>query len=278
MTLNKIGLGLLLAGAFSSMQCSSDTTKITAPTKDGYKLVWSDEFDYNGLPDSEQWNFLTGDHGWGNNEKQNYVANDLDVTRVKDGMLTITTSLLNQGTDKQEYRSARLTTKQKGDWLYGIVEVKAKLPTGTGTWPAIWMLPTDNEYGGWPNSGEIDIMEHVGYEPNVVHGTVHTGAFNHMQGTQKGNQIGVPTATSDFHVYKVDWDEQQIDFFVDDSLYFSFDNTGVNSAEWPFDKRFHLILNIAIGGNWGGVHGIDNTVFPQSMVIDYVRVWEKLED
>lgn len=256
--------------------CSEQTSKVVGPSKDGYTLVWSDEFDYNGLPDAERWNFLTGDHGWGNNEKQNYVANDLEVSQVKDDLLTITAHLTDVPTDKH-YKSARLTTRGKGDWLYGVIEVRAKLPTGRGTWPAIWMLPTDNVYGGWPKSGEIDIMEHVGYDPNVVHGTVHTGAFNHMIGTQRGGSITVPTAIEDFHVYKIDWEEDKIDFFVDDSLYFTFNNTGNGSQEWPFDQRHHLIVNIAVGGNWGGRNGIDDSIFPQSMVIDYVRVWEKRE-
>lgn len=144
-----------------------------------------------------------------------------------------------------------------------------------GTWPAIWMLPTDWEYGGWPSSGEIDIMEHVGYQPNVVHGTVHTEAFNHTIGSQVGNNVTIPTAISDYHIYAIEWYEDRIDFYIDDNKYFFFKDQNKSYREWPFDKRFHLIMNIAFGGNWGGAEGIDNSIFPVQMDIEYVRVYEK---
>lgn len=185
------------------------------PTMPGYTLIWNEEFDYSGLPDSSKWNYQTGDHGWGNNEKQLYVASDPNVTLVKDGYLTITAHA-QESNDKVLYKSARITTKGKGDWLYGMVEVKAKIPSGVGTWPAIWMLPTEDKYGIWPKSGEIDIMEHVGYHLNEILGTVHIGAFNHIARTQKGGKIVVPDAVDAFHVYKIDWTKNHINFFVDD--------------------------------------------------------------
>ena len=145
----------------------------------------------------------------------------------------------------------------KGDWLYGRVEVKAKIPDGRGMWPAIWMLPTDWAYGGWPASGEIDIMENVGYNPYVIVASAHTESYNHSIGTQKSAKPQVPTCYSDFHVYALEWEVTEYRVYVDDNLYFTFKNEGTGYKVWPFDKRFHLLLNVAVGGNWGGAQGID---------------------
>lgn len=241
------------------------------PTK---TLVWSDEFDYNGLPNSLKWSYDTAgnDGGWGNNEKQFYTQARLKNAEVKDGFLSITAR-------KEEYKgfhytSARLITKQKGDWLYGRMEIKAKLPDGRGMWPAIWMLPTDWAYGGWPASGEIDIMENVGYDPYVIVGSAHTESYNHVIGTQKNATINIPTCYSGFHVYALEWEVSEYRVYVDDTLYFTFKNEGTGYKVWPFDKRFHLLLNVAVGGNWGGAQGIDDSVFPRTMVVDYVRVYQ----
>lgn len=239
---------------------------------DGYTLMWHDEFDAPGVPDENIWGYDIGGHGWGNNELQYYTDDSVNV-RIENGKMIIEAHYYENA--DIEYTSARLVTREKQDWLYGRVEVKAKLPYGRGTWPAIWMLPTDWEYGGWPESGEIDIMEHVGYDPNIIHGTVHTEAYNHSIGTQVGAQINIPTAITDYHVYAIEWEAEKIDFYVDEQLYFTFNNEGTGSDVWPFNKRFHLILNIAIGGNWGGAYGVDNTVFPVQMDIDYVRVYSK---
>jgi len=238
-------------------------------------LVWSDEFDYTGLPDSRKWSYDTDGNasGWGNNESQYYTASRLKNAEVRDGYLTITTHL--EDYEGFKYTSARLVTRGKGEWLYGRVEVKAKLPDGRGMWPAIWMLPTDWYYGGWPASGEIDIMENVGYDPFKILGTIHTEAYNHSIGTQKGASTQVPTCYIDFHVYAMEWEPSEIRIYVDERLYFTFKNEGTGYRVWPFDKRFHLLLNIAVGGNWGGLEGIDDSVFPRSMVVDYVRVYQK---
>lgn len=241
-----------------------------------YTLVWSDEFEENGLPDSSKWSYNVGGHGWGNQELQYYTEKRLENARVEDGNLII--EAIKENYEGSDYTSARLVSKEKGDWLYGRIEVKAKLPGGTGIWPAIWMLSADNSYGGWPESGEIDIMEYVGYQPGVVHGTVHTDAFNHSIGTQKGDQIEVPDAETDFHVYAIEWTEEKIDFFVDDQKYFTFNNTGGDYEEWPFDKRFYLVLNVAVGGTWGGSQGVNDDIFPQRMEIDYVRAYTFNED
>ena len=135
------------------------------------------------------------------------------------------------------------------------------------------MLPTNWKYGNWPNSGEIDIMEHVGYEPDSIYGTVHTENYNHILGTQKSNAIKI-NAENKFHVYSIDWDSSKIDFFVDTLKYFTFKNEHKTSKEWPFDKKFHLLLNLAIGGNWGGKMGIDSSIFPVEMKVDYVKVYQ----
>ena len=236
-----------------------------------WQLVWSDEFDGSGLPNAAKWGYDVGGAGWGNNELQYYKANDLDNARVDNGRLIIQAHKENFGSNG--YTSARLVTRNKGDWLYGRIEVRAKLPAGRGTWPAIWTLPTDWVYGGWPRSGEIDIMEHVGYDPGVVHGTVHTEAFNHTRGTQVGEQVNVGTFASAFHNYAIDWFPHKIDFYVDNNHYHTFHNLG-GWEKWPFDKRFHLLLNIAVGGDWGGAQGVDDSIFPVQMEVDYVRVYQ----
>ena len=232
---------------------------------------WADEFDYTGKPDVLKWGYDIGGDGWGNNELQYYTDNIKNAS-VADGLLTITA--IREPTVGREYSSARLISKNKGDFLYGRIEVKAKLPAGKGTWPAIWMLPTDWAYGGWPKSGEIDIMEHVGFDPNKVHITVHTEAYNHSIGTQVGKSRIVTNAISEFHLYRIEWTPLKILGYIDDQLLFEFKNDGKGYAYWPFDKRFHLLLNIAVGGNWGGQQGVDNSIWPASMQIDYVRYYK----
>lgn len=235
--------------------------------------MWSDEFNYTGLPDSTKWGYDVGGNGWGNNELEYYTNADTNNAVVRNGLLIITAR--KQQRDSNAYTSARLITKSKGDWLYGRIEVKAKLPAGKGMWPAIWMLPTDWEYGGWPESGEIDIMENVGFMPDSVFSSVHTKSFNHVIHTQKTKGLFIKNPYTAFHVYAAEWNKDSINFFVDDNKFFGFANTGKGFAEWPFDKRFHLLLNIAVGGNWGGVEGVDSTVTSSSMEVDYVRVYQK---
>jgi beta-glucanase (GH16 family) len=180
-----------------------------------------------------------------------------------------------------QYTSAHLVTRGKGDFLYGRMESRAKLPTGRGTWPAIWMLPTDWEYGGWPTSGEIDIMEHVGYDPNVVHATIHTDTYNHSKGTQVGESMTLVDVFETYHEYAIEWEPGVIRAYIDDILYATFAfNTddiadGPSHLAWPFDKDFHFIFNIAVGGTWGGVQGVNPDAFPTSMTVDYVRVYQK---
>ena len=242
-----------------------------------YNLVWSDEFDYEGSVDESKWSYDYGGNGWGNNELQFYTRGE--NASVEDGYLYITAK--KETINKREYTSSRLVTKGKGDWLYGKIEVLAKLPEGRGTWPAIWMLPTKNIYGTWPASGEIDIMEHVGFAMGEIHGTIHTSAYNHMKGTQIGKSVIREDASSEFHKYTVEWLPDRLIFYIDDKLYFIYRPSNLINCpgyeQWPFDNEFHLILNIAIGGNWGGAKGVDDSIFPQQMVIDYVRVYQASE-
>jgi beta-glucanase (GH16 family) len=244
-----------------------------------WQPVWCDEFNYSGLPDSSHWNYDVGGNGWGNNELQYYTSNDLDNAFVKDGYLTIRT--IKEPMQSNQYTSARLVTKGKGDWLYGKIQVRAKLPAGKGTWPAIWMLPTDWVYGNWPSSGEIDIMEYVGYDPNSIHGTIHTAKNNHMLGTQLSKTRTVLTAEEEFHLYEMEWQPGEIILYIDGNTFatFRFDpqnNIDVDNTEaWPFDQKFHLLINTAFGGNWGGALGVDDTILPADFIIDYVRVYQK---
>lgn len=250
-------------------------TAAVAQTKARFtaKPVWADEFNYKGMPDTSRWSYDTGGHGWGNNELQYY--RDSGNAWVNGSELVITAQ--PDSYKGMSYTSARLVSKGKGDFLYGRFEARAKLPAGLGTWPAIWMLPTDWRYGNWPRSGEIDIMEHVGYDPEKVHISVHTQAYNHIAGTQKTAFRQVPGAMDGYHVYRVDWTPELIEGYIDNQLLFSFRNEHKSPDEWPFDQRFHWLLNVAVGGNWGGKNGVNPQAFPASLLIDYVRVygWEK---
>lgn len=236
-----------------------------------FKMVWNDEFDAEGRPDSAKWGYDLGGHGWGNNELQFYTDRNENV-RIENGILII--EARKESYDSNQFTSARVVTKNKGDWKYGRVEVKAKIPDGRGTWPAIWMLPTLGRRMSWPMDGEIDIMEHVGFNKGHIHGTVHTEAYNHNKGTQRGAEIIIKDATEEFHVYSIVWNADNIEWLVDDEKYHTFKNEQTSQEEWPFDNPFHLILNIAVGGNWGGKEGVDDSIWPRRMEVDWVRVYQ----
>lgn len=235
------------------------------------QLIWADEFNTAGAPNSSNWGYDigTGSGGWGNNELQ-YYTNRSDNVKVENGKLIITAKKESYG--GMGYTSARLLSQNKFSFKYGRVEVSAKLPGGIGIWPAIWMLGDNFTSVGWPACGEIDIMEYVGYEPTKVHATVHTTAGS------GGNGSGASTTVSDcetnFHVYAIEWDSEKIKFFVDDILYYTYQPTTYITSTWPFSENFFFILNVAVGGNWGGLQGVDDSIFPQSMEIDYVRVYQ----
>ena len=241
----------------------------------GWQLVWSDEFDRPGAPDPTKWSYDVGGHGWGNRELQFYTSDRRENARVADGHLII--EARREKWEGMDYTSARLVTKNKGDWSHGRFEIRARLPKGLGTWPAIWMLPTkwDLGNGDWPDVGEIDIMEHVGYNPGVIHASTHTHAHQWRKGTQRTAKIEVPDAETAFHTYTLEWDREEIRMYVDDRHYFTSRKEGGDWTTWPFFRPFHLVLNIAVGGDWGGEKGVDPSVFPQTLLIDYVRVYQR---
>ncbi len=236
-----------------------------------WELDWQDEFDVDGFPDSTIWSYETGYIR--NSEEQYYTEKRLENARVEDGALIIEARKDNW--EGQEITSASIHTYGKKDILYGRVEVRAKLPTGLGTWPAIWMLGNSINNGvNWPDCGELDIMENVGYDPHTIHANIHTKDYNHGIGTNKGDKIKIDAPYEDFHTYAMDWHEYKINFYVDDELYFTYYNPGQGDGKWPFDKNHYLIINLAIGGSWGGAQGVSSTLLPQKYYIDYVRVYK----
>ena len=246
-----------------------------------YKLVWQEEFDYEGPPNTEKWSAQVGGHGWGNNEDQFYTESG--NAWVEGGKLIIEARPeldKAEAHEGKEITSARIRTVGKGDWQYGVVEVRAKIPQGLGIWPAIWMMPTKAERR-WPACGEIDIMEYVGWRPEEIWATVHTGAFNHIVGTQKGNtQFFDEEFFSGFNDYSVEWNADKMIFRVNGNELFVYepkafmDADKITDEEWPFDKEFHLILNVAFGGNFGGARGKDVNILPARMEVEYVRVYQ----
>ncbi len=256
---------------------------------DGWELVWSDDFNGSTL-DASRWSARTWAPRKVNDEDQAYTAREKNI-RVEDGVLIIEAH--REDYEGAMYTSGRVHTQGKAEFLYGRFEVRAKLPRGQGTWPAIWMLPNDpfkyattcgdgedwqgsSTCNAWPNSGEIDIMEHVGYQMGHVHGTVHNEAYYWVKWEQRKGRILIDDVADEYHVYALEWSPDRIDVFVDDALYFTYMNEGTGWNAWPYDQPFFVILNIAVGGVWGRSGGpIDDTIFPQQMLVDYVRVYEQ---
>lgn len=239
------------------------------------KLVWSDEFDGDALS-TEKWLFETGAHGWGNNEWQNYVA-DSNV-EVSDGTLKIIAEKVGSGQKVGDYTSTRLNSKET--FTFGRMEIRAKIPEhkGNGIWPALWMLGNDIQTVGWPQCGEIDMMEYVSFDPNTVHFTIHSTANNHTNGTQKGSgPITLETIEEEFHNYGLLWTDDYLKFYIDeiDNVVFTFEKPNApNAQNWPFSKPFYFLMNIAVGGSWGGQQGVNDAIFPAVMEVDYVRVYQ----
>jgi beta-glucanase (GH16 family) len=243
-------------------------TPVSGPA--GWSLVFADEFDAPGALDPAKWGYEIGYIR--NDEKQSYTSRSENV-RAEGGSLVIEGR--KEAYQGYGYTSASINTLGRFEFLYGRVEVRAKIPTGNGSWPAIWMLGTNRTQVGWPTCGEIDIMENVGFEPTRIHGTVHTAAYNHVQGTAKGASVTIANPWEDFHVYAMEWYPDHIDVFVDGQKYFTFRNEGTGSRAWPFDKPQYLLVNLAIGGSWGGQKGIDDSRFPTKYLVDYVRIYKQ---
>jgi beta-glucanase (GH16 family) len=244
------------------------------------KLVWADEFDGNTL-DLSKWDYdrSRNKDGWYNGELQYYGARPENV-RVANGQLIIEArrEKLNSRTypdyGGQAYTSGKITTKGKTAWTYGYYEIRAQLPCARGTWPAIWMMPEGNYR--WPDGGEIDIMEQVGAQPEVVHGTLHTTLFVHTKGTQRGAETRVRGSCEAFHTYQLDWRPDSIRIGVDGRAFMKvLNNQPGGQGAWPFDHPFHMILNLAMGGSWAGAKGMDDAALPQRMLVDYVRVYQR---
>jgi len=237
-------------------------------------LVWQDEFNKSGLPDSCKWSYEKGYVR--NREMQYYTVNRPENAVQRDGNLVITARNDSAMIDGQirPVTSASLITRNKGDWKYGRIEVRAKLPMCLGTWPAIWMMPTTRVYGGWPKGGEIDMMEHVGYDPHKIYFNLHTEKYNHSKGTGRGSSVDCLNPDKEFHVYAVEWFEDHIDWFFDDKKVFTIQDDGEGWESWPLDQPFYLIINFAFGGAWGGSQGVDLSGLPQEYLIDYVRVFQ----
>lgn len=267
---------LLIAAV--AAQLAADNYRVDEPMP-GPVLVWSDEFDEPAL-DLSKWSFDTSRNrqGWHNNEQQYYSAAGPENLRVENGVLIIEArrdpDRIRSSGDwgGQRYSSARINTRGKAGFRYGIFEIRARVPCARGTWPAIWMMPVGDHR--WPEGGEIDILEHVGSQPGVVHANLHTGLFNHARGTHRGAQKALATACDKFHRYQLHWTKDSITVGVDDRAYMRVrdDQPGGRGA-WPFDAPFYLILNLAVGGDWAGAKGIDDEAFPQRFEVDYVRVW-----
>lgn len=236
----------------------------------GMKLIWADEFDGAGLPDPQKWTYEVGrvrNHEW-----QYYTWGREENARVADGVLTITAARDNF--EGEAITSASITTRKTFTFQYGRLEVRAKVPRGRGVWPAIWMLGENIDTAGWPRCGEIDVMEYVGFEPDTLHFTVHTEAYNHTIDTEKTSRATLAAPWEDFHVYAVERDAQRVRFFLDGAQVYEFANEGTGVAAWPFDQPMFLNINLAIGGDWGGQQGVDDAIFPARYQIDYVRVYQ----
>lgn len=257
------------------------TTEVaTNPTKPGWELVWSDEFDTNGLPNPSKWTYDTDRNraGWYNNEKQYYASHRLENSRIENGRLILTArkERLTSASDfgGQNYTSARLVTRGLASWTYGFFEIRAKMPCGRGTWPAIWTLGVGGPNGmKWPDDGEIDIMEHVGSKPSEVAATVHTAKYNWNGGIPPTTRTAaVLDACTAFHNYQLTWTADKISIGIDDRIYFEYLNPKNGDLRtWPFDRPQYLLLNIAIGGDLGGP--VDDSIFPVEMQIEHVRVY-----
>ena len=250
-----------------------------------WELVWADEFDSEEI-DGSKWNKLRWRPGWVNNEQQAYTDRDINLY-LDDGNLVIQ-SLIEPGyygTDytgtayNSDYTSGRMNTDDKVSWTYGRFDIRAKLPKGKGSWPAIWMLGENISTVGWPNCGEIDIMEHVGFDDGRIHASIHTEDYNHMNNTQKSGSTFIETATDSFHIYSLEWSPTYLRYLIDnESYFFVYNGSNGDVAKWPFDEPQYIILNLAIGGDWGGIQGIDPSAFPMKMLVDYVRVYEMSEN
>lgn len=251
-----------LAAASLWVEAETDLSK--------WKLVWSDEFNGTGLVDPTKWGYEKGFVR--NHEAQYYTEARPENARMENGKLIIEGR--KEPFQNASYTAASINTLGKFALTYGRIEVRAKLPKGRGMWPAIWMMGTNIREIGWPRCGEIDIMEFVGFAPDKVHATVHWYNRETKRHDSKGTALGSQQPSDDFHIYAVEWYKDRLDFFYDETRYFSYPISAAGEEENPFHKPHYLLINLAIGGSWGGQKGIDDTIFPQRYEIDYVRFYQ----
>ncbi len=256
---------LLLVTATVFTACENDSDL----EKRNYQLVWQDEFDVNGAPDATKWVYDLGGGGWGNQELQTYTSNPANVV-VEDGMLKITA--INTG---GSFTSARIKTQGKFEQAYGRFEARMKMPWGPGIWPAFWMLGADIDTNPWPQCGEIDIMEYRGQQPNLIHGSVHGPGYSGGEAITKSYGFPNDRFDVDFHLFAVEWGTNFIQYYVDDVLYQQIRPEDL-PGEWVYDSPFFILLNVAVGGTYVGFPTPD-TPFPQTMYVDYVRVYQEVE-
>lgn len=267
--------------------CNRHQQPVPSPASPVRKLVWSDEFDYTGLPDPAKWGYEEGFVR--NNEPQYYTSARLANSRVENGLLILEAHKENwrnayyvPGSTKPgekdslaKYTSASINTLTKQTWLYGRIEVRAKLPTGKGTWPAIWMMGENRAQLGWPRCGEIDIMEFLGKDPFTVYATVHYPDTTARGYSSAGTSLKIPDPSQDFHIYALEWNADKIDVFFDNKLYLSFPNKKANhTGQDPFRKKNYLLLNLALGHEGGWPGPTDDAILPARYYIDYVRVYQ----
>jgi beta-glucanase (GH16 family) len=245
--------------------------KKTAELSKSYELVWSDEFDGDEI-NLENWSFVLWDAGKVNNEWQKYEEN-VDNYKVENGILYITATKTGEN-KKGGYTSTRLSSQKKKEFKYGRIEFRAKMPKGRGTWPALWMLGSNHDEAGWPKCGEIDIMEYVGYQPNTTHSNIHTQ--NDYGYTNNKVSLNLKTAEEAFHTYGIIWTEDAISFYIDhpNNIKNTYSPEVKDNDNWAYNQPFYLIMNFAVGGTWGGKKGVDETIWPLTMEVDYVRVYQ----
>ena len=272
-TMKKLLPLFLFSILFSTTQCATKTEN--EDTSDD-NLIWSDEFDGDFI-DTTKWKFETGDHGWGNNEWQDYQPQGSDNVEVKDGTLRITARKTGAGQRVGDYTSSRINSRES--FLYGRIEIRAKMPEykGPGIWPALWMLGENIDEIGWPLCGEIDLMEYISSKPDSVLMTIHSEANNHMNGTQLSSGfVSLPTIEEEFNVFGLLWEEERLIFYVNgpEQVLLTINRPeDYNQENWPFDKPHYFLMNIAVGGNLGGLEGVDDSIFPATMEVDYVRIY-----
>jgi beta-glucanase (GH16 family) len=266
---------VLICGIIIVILCISiiykNKEEIAIKPQKNWVLVWSDEFngDNGSAVDNSKWVQETGGNGWGNNEEQHYTEGTNNCYIENENLVI---EAKKEEYEKSKYTSARIKTNGKFDFKYGKVEIKAKLPLGQGIWPAFWMLGSDFDSAGWPDCGEIDIMENIGRTPKTVNGTAHAPGYSGNMGL--GNSLTIDEdLTSSYHIYSIEWSKDKIEWFMDGKKYHTLNPETIGGNKWAFNKDFFLLLNLAVGGNWPG-YPDNTTMFPQKYYIDYVHVYQ----